>query len=71
MKYKLLTPSGVETDDTWDNVESIPIRAADRLERYFETEEAELIQIDDEGNHKNLGYLIDNDSKRVSRMNKV
>lgn len=68
MKYKLLTPSGVETPDTWDSIESIPVRAADRFERYFETEEAELIEIDGEGKRRNLGFLIDNDSKRVSRL---
>lgn len=68
MKYKLLTPSGVETPDAWDAIESIPVRAADRFERYFETEEAELIEIDEKGNRRNLGFLIDNDSKRVSRI---
>lgn len=68
MKYRLLTPSGVETPDEWNDIESIPARAADRFERSFETEEAELIQIDDKGNRVNLGFLINNRPDTTKRL---
>lgn len=71
MKYKVLTPSGVESDDTWDSIQKIPRRVSDRFGRYFETEEAELIEIDDFGNRNKLGFLIDNDNTRVSLLNVV
>src|SRR5690349_11958416 len=59
VEYRLLTPSGVETPDSWNNISDIPEKAADRFERYFDTEEAEVIAIDKQGNRTNLGFLVD------------
>lgn len=43
--YKVLTPSGVFTDQEFDDPTKIPEKLPDRRENYFDTAEADVIPI--------------------------
>ena len=43
--YRVLTPSGVLADGEWMRREDIPARIPDRFNNYFETAEAEIIEV--------------------------
>lgn len=43
--YKVLTPSGVLTDDEYDDPRQIPPTLADRFEHYFDTADFDVVPI--------------------------
>lgn len=43
--YKVITPSGVLSDDEFDDLKKIPARLPDRWEHYFDTAESDVMPV--------------------------
>lgn len=43
--FKVKTPSGVFADGEWGNRSEIPAKLPDRFEQYFDTAEAEIVEV--------------------------
>jgi hypothetical protein len=56
-KFRILTPSGVQAEGEWDTLEEIPARLPDRFNHYFDTEDADVVVIGEDGKESRLGVL--------------
>ncbi len=45
-KFRVMTPNGVIADGEWGSKENIPARIPDRFNNYFDTAEADIIEVE-------------------------
>lgn len=45
MPFRVLTPSGVYAEGEWERREDIPAKIPDRWEHYFETADADILEV--------------------------
>jgi hypothetical protein len=56
-KFRILTPSGVQAEGEWETLAEIPARLPDRFMHYFDTEDADVVVIGENGKESRLGVL--------------